>query len=859
MALPTDLSGQAYIDQCAFHGVPIPPDWNDDGWTNKGAAYEANGDFEPFFSDPSIPPKMFTFTSSAPEGICIAFSRDNFFASGRDHIDVICQGRHSSKACFWEHLNALHNPITPLVQFDGGTDLNIRKPTKEGEAARSRDKCSNCHAGENAFILHPGYPLSPMSQGGSLGNIEINPMDWHDPIVPAGWPQNAGPLESDLSGNCMSCHQAPSEGGIGRLPKISDELDQWCEEILSKAINKTMPPRPIFNPPGVPNHSTFETMADELLEVMCQSTPGPQLRLNQETLDFGTVELGFTHEIALEIHNDGDAAMEFSVTLEGAPNPEWSATPTAADVRIEPGEPPERLAYSFSPTNLGEHSMDVRVVVSTLGVDQVVPLTGHGTAPEPIDTVLLLDRSGSMADALGGRDKIHAMRLASNLYAELLRPDVITFPGLPLSLGVGDRLGMVKYNEVNSVHMDIETADPNQRISVLDITDPAILGPNGGTGIGGAMLAAAGLIANAPQQSPTLLPAPGWSPRQVLVVLTDGVENTAPFIDVAADLIRLNHKNLMVFSVGLGHEVNAQKLQQLATRTGGYHQVSDNLGGSSIYDLEKFYFHIFRQAANYGLVFQPAQGEVGSANLLAAGPQEIATRFIDSSTNAATFLVLEDPAFRDLYSIDLVAPDGSTVKAGDELAGSMVTRAQDGTYTIWRAANATGVTTPEFHGLWKLQVTAYPEKAHSELENAVAASNFDYAAAGIDAFSDGMPIGFFAAIRSDMVLRPKVTADEFVQLTELILTASLTERKQPVLGASVSASIDVPEMGGTIIDLFDDGSHGDAIPADGVYSNRFSATRPSGAYEITFTSVANTTDGTPAFREETRFITLSER
>lgn len=75
-----------------------------------------------------------------------------------------------------------------------------------------------------------------------------------------------------------------------------------------------------------------------------------------------------------------------------------------------------------------------------------ITLMGTGAAPEPIDSLLVLDRSGSMSDLAGDRTKIEAMRDAVMLYTDLLRP------GAGIA-STADAIGFVKYNETNSVYL----------------------------------------------------------------------------------------------------------------------------------------------------------------------------------------------------------------------------------------------------------------------------------------------------------------------------------------------------------------------------------------------------------------------
>src|SRR4029079_6720487 len=69
----------------------------------------------------------------------------------------------------------------------------------------------------------------------------------------------------------------------------------------------------------------------------------------------------------------------------------------------------------------------------------IFPLTATITAPVALDAALVVDHSGSMTDTLGSRVKMDAAVAASQLFVELLRPDL------------DDRATIVKFNQIPEV------------------------------------------------------------------------------------------------------------------------------------------------------------------------------------------------------------------------------------------------------------------------------------------------------------------------------------------------------------------------------------------------------------------------
>ena len=95
LALSTDIGGQAYRDLCEANGVPVPPDWGASGWVSQGLLNDV-------FISADLQAEVFTFESNAPEGMCIALPRHNAAQSIR-LLGVICLGKASAKACFWDN------------------------------------------------------------------------------------------------------------------------------------------------------------------------------------------------------------------------------------------------------------------------------------------------------------------------------------------------------------------------------------------------------------------------------------------------------------------------------------------------------------------------------------------------------------------------------------------------------------------------------------------------------------------------------------------------------------------------------------------------------------------------------------
>ncbi len=120
-ALVADAGGAAYRQLCAANGVPVPPEWGTDAWAFRGI-------LDKEFISGSLQAEVFAFKSPTPEGACLALPR---FNQDDDilFLGVICLGKASGKACFWDNYKNGNKVIwqrgqdVPLSEFGGGTEL----------------------------------------------------------------------------------------------------------------------------------------------------------------------------------------------------------------------------------------------------------------------------------------------------------------------------------------------------------------------------------------------------------------------------------------------------------------------------------------------------------------------------------------------------------------------------------------------------------------------------------------------------------------------------------------------------------------------------------------------------------------
>jgi len=569
--------------------------------------------------------------------------------------------------------------------------------------------------------------------------------------------------------------------------------------------------------------------------------PMPLLRVADTTLDYREVELGFAFTKAIILYNDGNADLDVSVAIT-TPSGQWTENETTATVTISPFDPPMILRQVFEPTALGTHSMQMMVTSNDpVTPTQPITLTGIGRDPIPVDTVLVLDRSGSMKDPAGDRIKIEALRDAAMLYTDLLREDTG-------GTGDGDKLGFWKYNHQNSEYMALEfiTDAKKNAIEASELSDSALtdsgrLKPTGNTGIGGAM-----------QNAATAIGGPLAGRKQVLVVMTDGIENEPPYIVSVINPIESANPNLQMYSVGLGFNIEPGKLQSITNMGNeGYHQVAGSLSGENLFDLETFYFKIFANATGMDLVVDPTH----VVNLLNPNPIIIDSARIISSDRSANFLVLDDPVLRALYDLEFVSPTGQVIVPGVTIGGIPIHEASRHTYKIYRIVFPDIAQAGSYVGDWLLRLTPNGKWSREYVKRALAESDINHSSY-IDPYQGLVPIGFAAAVSSNYKLSVVVSASNYLPSAEVKLEGSLSDRGWPAVQGQVSVTVTTPKNTTYMKALYDDGTHGDVTASDGTWSNRFVQTSVPGVYKFLFQSVGHNARGELAPREATRYVTL---
>jgi von Willebrand factor type A domain len=215
-----------------------------------------------------------------------------------------------------------------------------------------------------------------------------------------------------------------------------------------------------------------------------------------------------------------------------------------------------------------------------------------------VDVVVVVDRSGSMADPDGsGTSKLQAALTAVDNFADLLeegRPD-----------GAVNRMGLVSYSDGVSTDMPMTNVDATLRSGPLATGIAAInaAGAVGCTGMGGGIERALQLLCP-PSGNCSGFSGAG-NARKAILLLTDGVENVPHCIQPSGasgptcggqcfgaqiDYAKLHFTQLVAVGFGTAASLDGPKLALLAERQGGIYV--QNPGATSD-DLKHFFTKAF--------------------------------------------------------------------------------------------------------------------------------------------------------------------------------------------------------------------------------------------------------------------------
>jgi hypothetical protein len=237
----------AYKEHCAKLDVPTPPDWPSDAWEPWAALPEErmNTLGTHFLSGEPIEVYWASDVEGDSPGVCVALPRMGG-ARVVTAMGIICQNSTTGNACFWDNLDPDGGVISAPLE---SIELRI---SDLATANTLRENCTECHRGDNVFMIHPHTPLYDLPDTASA--------TWYTPVSTQPHWGNPPPLLAQGATNgCASCHSIPALN------------DTYCTRVLIPAMNRTMPPVGSPFPTTYPPTMAVALAADHgMLVTLCE-------------------------------------------------------------------------------------------------------------------------------------------------------------------------------------------------------------------------------------------------------------------------------------------------------------------------------------------------------------------------------------------------------------------------------------------------------------------------------------------------------------------------------------------------------------------------------------------------------------
>jgi hypothetical protein len=616
------------------------------------------------------------------------------------------------------------------------------------------------------------------------GNLSDPHMSFRDPFVFllhsnvdrlwATWQTQAGHPER-LDPN-------QTYGSYSNDPTINAALEPWAGEAGWQTYPDGeighWPTRPWYSPENLQGSKTCKDPS-VVMPVCYDTLPTypTQVTLQTPSLVFNDVPAGETaaraivlsvrscHDVMLSITAgptvlSGPAGTNFGVLMSPS-----IPVHTASSI----GPPLGRLWISYRGTNPSDAATGT-VTVSCAETNQsfVIPITANTIARPTVATMLVLDQSGSMG-WLAGIDnhtkRIDILHQAATQFVQLAQD----------SSRQGDGVGMVSFD--NNAYPGVGVTRNNGTGFDLAPVVTAIqnLQPQGATSIGAGLQ----LGRN------TLNPVTGYD-QQAIIVFTDGLENTAPYIaDVQASI------NNRTFAIGLGtvQQVSVAALTALVNNTSGSMLLSGNLSPSidDYFRLSKYFLQVLAGVQNSNIVTDP------SGFILPGMKVRIPFVLNETDIDATVILLTDFRAIRFLIETP-----------ADDIMGPAQAAGLGATYGVGSNLNYYRFTLP-------LPLGANPAQAGTwyallELDEKIfsryAQASAETGAARGGAFVNGVRFNLSAQSFSNLRLRAQLSQNSLQPGATLTVRAALSEYGVPVdRRASVYAVVERPDGSQTTIAL----------------------------------------------------------
>ncbi|NGP89508.1 choice-of-anchor D domain-containing protein [Fodinibius halophilus] len=668
------------------------------------------------------------------------------------------------------------------------------------------------------------------------------------------------------------------------LPGSSSGLFQWSAHsaTISPGDSKEVPIT--FSPATEGDFSetlNFTTNADDSPHSVnlegAGCVPNAEIDVQVPTgpsISFGEVQQGFRTVRIITVRNNGDGPLNFDVRIQGT-DANLFGLQTEGDSVTSPSD---NLSLTVAPTDpcgggtagSGEIVFGVTFFADSSpgGFNAELVIENHNAtniATDPIthnleaqiiegvktDVELVTDRSGSMAETSGARNKMQTAMDAGELFVQLARPDV------------EDRIGLIRFNDTPEIvpGFGIQNVTSANQDTIANAFNSSNFNPSGTTSIAGGVLTAYNNIDDNPRS-----PVPEELNTSV-VVLTDGKDNT-PYTNPAdGETYTLigedgteplpTTADKQIYAIGIGDNIDNGRLGELAQGSGGEFLHVNSFTGTAYFKLEKHFTQIYMESVDLAIISDP---------VFEIEPHETHSIPFDVLKGDVSIMVVIYDRDGIRIPFYLKTPLGEIVELNN-IPPRFQLRSG-----ITKTARFMEVNMPEgehhrYAGEWQAIIKHDGEACfHPGSRNrSVDVTHRNETNDGNELFEFGFkptykctenenPVMYGIAIGagSNFRMRPFIEPGVVKVGESIRLNAVVTEFGLPVLDCTVTVEAIAPDGTTTHHTLKDDGNHFDDERDDGNYGKKYNSTNQEGTYEFIFRTRGYSRDGEPVKREAVR-------
>ena len=372
-----------------------------------------------------------------------------------------------------------------------------------------------------------------------------------------------------------------------------------------------------------------------------------------------------------------------------------------------------------------------------------IPIIATTIVKPKVATALILDRSGSMKNDAGlgnGQKRIDVLRQAASVYVDLMNSD--------------DGIGIASFSDNGAKDLKITEAGSDPfgagRIDAKDAIGN--LTPGGSTSIGDGVVKGYDIVRGV-----------GGYDHRALVVLTDGYENTPPYI---ADIGGLSRTRVFAIGVGTPDQLNPVALHALTNSTGGYLMMTGDQK-VDVVRLSKYFLQVLAGVENSDIVLDP-EGRLPDGKDLT---HRIPFQLTDSDKYAEVILLLPQ---RDVVKFILETPRGRLIKPNSSLRTMDFNHVIGENVTYWRIGTPIMIESTEAPGKpWYANLSVNKE----------ALDSMDI---------QDVPYSLVVKTKSNLNMRTTLIQESREPVADIKISVKFTESGSPLRGeVNITAHIEV--------------------------------------------------------------------